>query len=82
MTYDWRTTPCECDGGTSYATDRDGYYDQRCEICEGAGELDAQCCECMAVKPLDEDGVCESCAVMILGLSVEEIGPNHARLAA
>lgn len=61
MTYDWRIEPCECDEGKTYATDREGYFERGCEMCGGEGEVDASCCECDRIVPLNSDGICEKC---------------------
>lgn len=59
--YEWREEPCECDLGKSYASDHEGYYERRCEDCEGSGTVQASCADCRNVMPLNDEGFCEKC---------------------
>lgn len=51
-TYSYRIEDCpDCDRAT----------DIRCDTCWSSGEVEAACCECCNVAPLDDDGYCRSC---------------------
>ena len=60
--FDWRETRCECDDGKTYATDHEGYFERRCEDCEGSGMIAASCADCDRGAPLNADGLCADCA--------------------
>jgi hypothetical protein len=58
-----RTVDCpDCFMGRYERPEGPGYVSCECDECEGRGELDASCAECLAGLPLNDDGLCERCA--------------------
>lgn len=73
----WRLSPCPneaCDDGRETIVDRRGYTTTRCEECEGRGEVDASCADCLCIAPLNLDGFCEDCACLV---EIETLGPGR-----
>ena len=62
MTFTYRTTPCHCDNGKVQHDTDYGPVAKRCEECDGSAVIDACCCSCGKVVPLDPEGECERCA--------------------
>lgn len=68
--YRSRTITCDDCGGTGQqhgvAAVRGEYFDAEplshdCGGCDGLGEIDALCAECLVVRPLNDDGLCVRC---------------------
>ena len=88
-TYSFRTVDCdECEGAGCFhsavhvATE---YLDADlsefpCEACEGSGEVDAACADCLVVRPLDDEGFCQPCAEASI-LSADEWNARYAQVA-
>ena len=67
--FSWRYADCpECDTATG---------SRGCEECEGAGEVTCACASCFNVYPLNDDGECSDCSLLV---QVEHLGPG--RIAA
>ncbi len=79
--YDWRTEPCECDGGHRHGMHRNGPATDYCTDCNATGKVDAACVECERIVPLDSEGTCLKCVdSAILPLEVFA-AKYHPRLA-
>ena len=81
MTYKVQQIICPgCNGhGKVAEVDHYGYIDLRCDECMGFGLVDASCACCDRIEPIDDDGFCRDCSMVV---TVEDTGDGWHRVAA